>query len=211
MKKIARLLLPVLLLSITAPAAAGQGGASDPRMTDEERAKVLKLLQDSQKEYLDAIESISEAQWSYKPSPFRWSIGEVAEHIMLTEMALFRAVEGTLSRPANPDWEKKTAGKAVFIERVMPNRTNRAQAPIEVRPTGKLTRDDVIKRFKEHRTKVIAFARTTDKPLKSHTSEHPFPVFNTLSAYDWLLYVPLHTVRHNKQIAEVKASPGYPK
>jgi hypothetical protein len=211
MRKIARLLLPVLLLSIAETADAGPGGSSDPRMTDEERAKVIKLLQDSQKEYLDAIESISDAQWSYKPSPLRWSVGEVAEHIMLTEVALFRAVEAALSSPANPDWEKKTAGKAAFIERVMPNRGTRAQAPIEVRPTGKLKRDEVIKRFKAHRAEVMAFTQNTDKPLKAHTREHPFPVFSTLSAYDWLLYVPMHTVRHNKQIAEVKASAGYPK
>jgi hypothetical protein len=31
-----------------------------------------------------------------------------------------------------------------------------------------------------------------------------------LHAYHWLLYVPLHTIRHNQQIAEVKAAPGYP-
>jgi hypothetical protein len=32
-----------------------------------------------------------------------------------------------------------------------------------------------------------------------------------LNAYQWLIYLPLHTERHDKQIAEVKASPGYPK
>ncbi len=201
----------MFFVSIAQTAAAQSGGAADPRLSAEERAKVIKMLQDSEKEYLDGIESVSAAQWSYKPSPLRWSVGEVAEHIMLTEVALFRAVEAALSQPANPDWEKKTAGKAAFIERVMPSRTTRAQAPIEVRPTGKLTREEVIKRFKEHRAQVMEFARKTDRPLKAHTRDHPFPVFNTLSAYDWLLYVPLHTVRHNKQIAEVKASAGYPK
>lgn len=211
MRIISRLLLLLLLGSITSTAAAQSNGAGDPRMTADERAKVIKMLQDSEKDYLGAIEGISEAQWSYKPSPLRWSVGEVAEHIMLTEIALFRAVEAALSTAPNPDWEKKTAGKAGFIERVMPNRTTRAQAPIEVRPTGKLARDVVIKRFKEHRARVMEFAQKTDRPLKSHTREHPFPAFNTLSAYDWLLYVPLHTVRHNKQIAEVKASAGYPK
>lgn len=28
------------------------------------------------------------------------------------------------------------------------------------------------------------------------------PVFNMLNAYQWLLYIPLHNVRHNRQIAE---------
>ena len=36
-------------------------------------------------------------------------------------------------------------------------------------------------------------------------------VFGTLNAYQWLIYIPLHNLRHEKQIAEVKATKGYPK
>jgi hypothetical protein len=202
-------LIITLLITITAQSQTKM--EKDPRMTAEERARVIQWLADSEKEYLAAIENLTPAQWTYKSSPFRWSAGEVAEHIALTEAALFSSVERALARPANPDWEAKTAGKAQFIERVMPSRTGRAQAPIEVRPSGKLTREEVIKKFKETRAKIRAFAEKTDLPLKAHTLDHPFPVFNTLSAYDWLIYIPLHTMRHNKQIAEVKSSTGYPK
>ena len=55
------------------------------------------------------------------------------------------------------------------------------------------------------------FAAETKDTLKEHTVEHPFQFFGTLNAYQWLIYVPLHTMRHDKQIAEVKATPGYPK
>jgi hypothetical protein len=51
----------------------------------------------------------------------------------------------------------------------------------------------------------------TDAPMKSHTSDHPAAVFGTLNAYQWLIYIPLHNVRHNQQIAEVKDTPGFPK
>ena len=54
------------------------------------------------------------------------------------------------------------------------------------------------------------FVKDTQLPLKEHNSEHPFPVFNRLNAYQWLLYIPLHNLRHDQQIAEVKATPGYP-
>ena len=42
-------------------------------------------------------------------------------------------------------------------------------------------------------------------------SRHPFPVFNTPNACDWLIDIPLHNLRHDLQIAEVKAGAGYPK
>jgi len=57
----------------------------------------------------------------------------------------------------------------------------------------------------------VKFASQTDLALKEHTEVHPFPIFGTLNAYQWLIYVPLHTERHDKQIAEVKATAGYPK
>lgn len=208
MKKNVLTVLFSMLLAIMAGAEALE--AKDPNMTAEERAKTIKLLVDSQQEYLAALKNLTEAQWSYKPSPFRWSVGEVAEHILLTEGALFSAVEKALAQKPNPDWESKTAGKAEFIEKVVPSRSRRAQAPIEVRPSGKLSRDEVVRRFTEMRAKVLDFTRKTELPLKAHTVDHPFPVFNTLNAYDWLIYIPLHNIRHNQQIAEVKASPGYP-
>ena len=189
----------------TAPAAG------DPHMTADERAQVIKWLNETQKVYLDRLEHVSDAQWNWRPAPFRWTVGEVAEHIMLTETRLFAVVERSLASPPNPNWQAKTTGKDTFIERAVPNRGVRAQAPLEIRPTGKLSRDEVVRRYKELRVRVLEFAQKTDAPLKAHTIEHPFPVFNTLNAYDWLIYIPLHTERHNKQMAEVMAAPDYPK
>ena len=190
----------------TAPAQA----ATDPHLTADERAKLMQWLNDTQKQYLDRIEHVSDAQWHWRPAPFRWSVGEVAEHIMLTEGRLFGAVQGAMASPVNPNWQAKTTGKDAFIERALPNRSVRAQAPLEIRPTGKLSREEVIQRFKDQRARIMEFVQKTDEPLKAHTLEHPMPVFNTLNAYDWLVYIPMHTERHLKQMAEVIAASGYP-
>jgi DinB superfamily len=183
--------------------------ATEPTITPEERAKVIKLLQDSQKEFLDSVDGLTEAQWTFKPGPDRWSVGETAEHIMLAEGMLFGQAEKAVASPPNPDWEKKTGGKTELIERVMLDRSHKAQAPEAIRPQG-LSQAEVIRRYKEARAKTLAFARDTQVALKEHTTEHPFQFFNTLNAYQWLIYIPLHNMRHDQQIAEVKASAGYP-
>jgi DinB family protein len=213
MRKLTLALLVMLIGGALLNANAQQAAtaAADPHMTADERAQVIKWMNDTQKEYLDRLEHVSEAQWNWRPAPFRWTVGEIAEHIMLTEARLFSAVQRAMATPENPDWQAKTKGKDAFIERALPNRGVRAQAPVEIRPTGKLTRDEVVRRYKELRARALEFARTTDAPLKAHTIEHPFPIFNTLNAYDWLIYIPLHNERHNKQMAEVMAAPGYPK
>jgi len=202
-------LLLILFAIVNAPAL--QAPAADPKMTPEERAHVIKLLEDSQKEFLSYVENVNEAQWKWKPAPDRWSVGQTAEHILLAETALFRGVELSIGAPRNPDWEKATAGKTELLERVMPDRTHKATAPDSVQPQGQLSKAEVIRQFNEVRAKTIKFAQETQVPLKEHTWEHPFPTFKTLNAYQWLIYIPLHNLRHDQQIAEVKATPGYPK
>ena len=183
--------------------------AAEPALTPEERAKAVKLLRDSQKEFLDAVEKLSEAQWAYKPAAERWSVAEVAEHIMLSEVLIFGRVEKALAEKPNPEWEAKTAGKTEILERALPNRERKAQAPEALKPQGKWTKAEILSRFKEARAKTLKFAEETNAPLKQHTQDNPF--FGTLNAYQWLIYVPLHNIRHDQQIAEVKADAGFPK
>jgi hypothetical protein len=180
-------------------------------MTAEDRAKVIKLLNESHKQTLDLMQGLSEEQLKFKPAPEKWSVLEVAEHIYLAEGLLFGAVEKALAEKENPEWEAKTRGKTEFLERVMVSRDRKATAPESIVPSGKLTRDDVIAKLNESRAKTLKFTEETKLPLKAHTLDHPFPVFNTLNAYQWLIYIPLHNIRHNKQIEEVKADPNFPK
>src|SRR5260370_22410568 len=127
------------------------------------------------------------------------------------EGGLFSGLDRGLAAPPNPDWEAKTRGKTEFLEKVMVDRSHKAQAPEIIQPRGKLTQEEVIQRYKIARAKTLKFAEETEVSLKDHTAQHPFPVFGTLSAYQWLIYIPLHNMRHDQQIAEVKARPGFPK
>jgi hypothetical protein len=184
--------------------------AADPKMTMDERTKILNYLEESRKEFLAAIDGVSDAQWKWKPAPERWSVGEVAEHIVLAEAALFGNMRKAMANPANPSWEEQTKGKTEFIERVMAPRLGKAQAPEAIVPMGGLTQAQVRQRFETQRATMVQYATETDDALKEHTAEHPFKVFGTLNGYQWLIYAPLHTMRHDKQIAEVKATSGYP-
>jgi hypothetical protein len=185
--------------------------AADAHMTAEERMKVIGYLEESRKEFLAAIEGVTEEQWKWKPAPERWSVGETAEHIVLAEALLFGNVQKAIASPPNPAWEEKTKGKTEFIEKVMAPRLGKATAPEPIVPSGKMTQTQVRETFLKQREEIEKFARETEVALKEYTVEHPFAVFNTLNAYQWLIYAPLHTERHDKQIAEVKATQGYPK
>ena len=189
--------MPRLLLSLILclPLAA-----ADPHMTAPERTKVLHWLEESRKEFLAAIDNVSDAQWKWKPAPDRWSVGEVAEHIVLAKAGQFAKVKMALAAPSIPDWEM-----------VMAPRLGKAQAPEPIVPTGAMTRAQAKERFESQRAEIVRFASETGAALKEHLAAHPMPIFDPLNAYQWLIYIPLHNLRHEKQIAEVKATAGYPR
>jgi hypothetical protein len=176
----------------------------------EERTQVLTWLDESHKEFLAAIDRVSDAQWRWKPAPERWSVGETAEHIVLAEALLLGFVRKAMAAPPNPAWEEQTKGKTELLIRMMPSRRGRAVAPKPIVPQEGLTRAQVKERFEKQRIEIVSFVSETQMALKKHTVVHPFPTLGTLSAYQWLIYVPLHTIRHDKQIAEIKAASGYP-
>ena len=183
--------------------------AADARMTPEERTKVLNWLEESRKEFLSAIGGVTEQQWKWKPAPERWSIGEVAEHIVLAEASQFGNVKKAISSPTNPAWEEKTNGKTAMLEAILAPRLGKAQAPEALVPKGTMTPAQVKERFEKQRVEIVRFATETDVPLKQYTVDNAF--FGTLNGYHWLIYAPLHTMRHDKQIAEVKDTAGYPR
>lgn len=211
MRNSSRFIASILASMFVIVAANSPARAQDPKMTPEDKAKVIRLLNESHQQTLAALAGLSDEQLHFKPAPEKWSVLEVAEHIMMAEGLLFSQVEKALADKANPDWQEKTRGKTEFLEKVMVSRERKASAPESIVPSGKLSRDEVVAKLKAARAKTLKFAETSDLPLKAHTAEHPFPVFNTLNAYQWLIYIPLHNIRHNQQIDEVKANPAFPK
>ena len=106
--------------------------------------------------------------------------------------------------------EEETKGKTELLIQVIPSRQAKAVAPEPIVPHRKLMRAEVQERFEKQRIDIVNFAGESQMAWKEHTVVHPFPAFGTLNAYQWLLCVSLHTMRHGQQIVEVKAVPGYP-
>jgi hypothetical protein len=177
-----------------------------PHISDDERAHAIRLLRDSEREFLELVSGLTEAQWTAPAALGQWTIQQTAEHIVMGELTMLDKIAEALANPPNPDWEEQDARKTGFIGRVIPDRGRKATAPAGLEPHRRWTLEETIARYKKGRARTLKFAEEADRPLKHHLAEHPFPVFNSLNAYHWLLYIPLHNVRHNRQIAEAVRS-----
>ena len=201
------------LLLLAAILLAGTGHVVADPISKADRDKAVKELNRTRKMLEDATKGLSAAQWSFKSAPDRWSVAECLEHLTLAEDMLRGLVtDRVLKTPAQP--EKKNAEKQAQADaqvlKMIPDRTNRAQAPEALRPSNKWADTKaLLAEFEARRKKTIEFVKSSQEDLRAHFMDSP--VIKDLDGVQWILFLSAHTERHTKQILEVKADPNFPK
>lgn len=185
--------------ALPVPATADE--TTDGRLTDAERQEVVNLLEQSHADFEALVAGVSEDQWHVKPAPEKWSVGEVAEHLLLTEDMLYGIMQAALAAEPHADWQAVDAKGLNPILTTVPDRTQTFQAPERLQPTGQLDREDTLARFAAARAKTVELMHS-DAPLKSHTQ--PNPLLGDANVRQWAAYCAAHNMRHNQQIDEVK-------
>jgi uncharacterized damage-inducible protein DinB len=198
--------VPALLIAsaLAVPQAVAATGLSA-----RDRDFAIKYLEETRQKFLASIDGLSDAQWTFKAAPDRWSIAEVAEHIAVSETTILQLVtDKIVSAPPAPDSAERISDQKMIDALV--DRTARFQAPEMLRPTNRWsTRDALRKDFNAARDKTAAYVRETKDDLRGHAAPHP--VLKSLDGYQWVLLIAAHSARHTAQIEEVKTAPAYPK
>jgi len=187
---------------------AGASAVSAQEVTQAEKDKALQYLETTRKNVLEATKGLSEAQWNFKPAPDRWSVAQVMEHIAAAEDFIRGLIkEKVMMAPAGePGRDVKKTDDGVLA--MVPDRTNKAQAPEPLVPTNRFgSPDGSIRHFVESRTTTEDFLKTATG-LRDHVTDSPM---GKLDGYEFVLLIAAHSERHTKQINEVKADPNFPK
>lgn len=102
-----------------------------------ERDYAMSQLHATRKVFLDAIHGLSQAQWNFKPAADRWSIAEIAEHLVISEDNLFGEVQQMLKSPALPAAGRKTGpAQDPLVYRRMTDRSRKVKADPRASPRG---------------------------------------------------------------------------
>jgi hypothetical protein len=183
-------------------------GAEAQTLSQADLDRGLQYLETTKKNIVEATRGLSDAQWNFKPSPFRWSIAQAMEHIALSEDLLREMVEDQIKKaPPAPDRDLKKTDDMVL--EVIPDRSKKFQAPEQLRPTNHFgSPEAALKHFLESRAKTVELLKNTPD-LRAHAVDSG--LFKKLDAYQRILFIGAHSERHTKQILEVRADPTFPK
>lgn len=175
-----------------------------------ERELLLDMLATGRHALLQGLEGVTPAQCTFRRDADTWSIGDCAEHLVLTDQLLLAHVRGQiLSSPADRARRVDVRGKDGIVVSAMRDRRNKIKTFEFLEPKQRFQDGTAAAAsFEQARTITQDYVRGTTDPLHDHFA--PLPGLNDLDGYQWLLLIASHTERHVAQIAEIKQAAGFP-
>jgi hypothetical protein len=205
MKKSSLLFVMTLLL---AASALSQAPAKAPVVfTEKDREFALKYANDTRDDFVQQLTGLSDAQLNFRAAEGRWTIGEIAEHIIVVENALRGMVDGGMKSPV-PACKDEFRIQDVSVILTITNRQQKFTAPEQVRPNGRWkTVPDLLANFETTRKTSFDYMKNMKEDMRSHFAGMPFGKIDAFQAY---LFMIGHSERHLAQLKVVKADPKYP-
>jgi hypothetical protein len=198
----------LIILSLCVIAGAQMPAPGKVVFTEKDREFALKYMNDTKEDFVKQLTGLSDAQLNFRAAPGRWTIAEIAEHIIVVEQALMGMFNAPNAKTAVAcDNVPRIADTALIL--AITNRLQKFQAPEQVRPNGRWkTREDLIANFEKTRAATIEYLKANKADLRSTFVQSPM---GTIDSLQGLLFLTGHGDRHLLQLKEVKADPKYPK
>lgn len=174
-----------------------------------EKQLFFEYINDSYYNLEKSISGLTEEQLNFKPDSTRWSIMETLEHIVLTEPMLFSFLTMMMEEPSHPELKNQIKTDEEIITGIL-DRSHKTQAPPMLVPKSKFhDTNTALAELRKNRESILEFENTVSiEDLRNHISDMSG---TKVDAYQSMLYIPGHTMRHTLQILEIKNDPNFPK
>jgi len=142
-----------------------------------------------------------------KPSPERWCLNEVLEHLALVERLFVEAIARNIAAAKAAGLAPEVDDPAMLsdqLKTVVEDRTTPRTAPERVVPTGQVGAAEAFDTILATRAQLRDAIASADGLALSHvTHDHRF--FGTLNVYQWVELMAGHERRHLAQMREIAA------
>ncbi len=179
-------------------------------MTFHTIADILAENEKAHDRFLSVVSSVNETQAVFRPVENEWTIGEIVEHVSITNNGFLRITRKLLKQA---EAEGKPAKADLNLRFILSDESGipvqKFEAPETVRPTGGVSIADALASMRQT---LDGFVEIKQRVEAVDLSEQmfPHPAFGPMSAYQWMLLLSEHQDRHRRQIERLMAAPGFP-
>ncbi len=151
----------------------------------------------------DAIKRVPKGLLEQRPSPERWSVAEILEHLAMIETATVSFLTPLVETAPLLAPDTHPSPTAIPRDRLR-DRSTRVTAPEIVQPRGAMTYDQAVEALDRSRTSLLlVLEAAAGRDLTA--IGRPHPRLGQLDGYQWLAIVGAHEERHALQILEIAA------
>lgn len=165
-------------------------------MTEDNKTLTNRFLATTD-ELVKLIESFDQETFNKKPSPDKWSAGQVAEHLLIFDIRLSDVLK-TATHPT----ERDIAEKNTAVNARVSNRVNKIDAPPFLIPSDDMQTPSLLaEKIRTERANICKQIEVID--LSLHSKDFPHRLFGELTVYEWVNLIDQHTHRHIAQLKEL--------
>jgi hypothetical protein len=152
-----------------------------------------------------AVDAVPPSLREIRPSPDRWSVAEVLEHLTRVEEALTRFLGAKLSEARaagllRPESDSSPIAGLLDHDMILDRRRS-VTAGERVLPRGEMDSATALGALESARTKLREVVLGVDG-LTLDVFTLPHPALGPINGYQWFLFIGSHEARHAAQIRE---------
>jgi hypothetical protein len=174
----------------------------------EQRSTAMRYLTETRDAVERSVNSLTEAQWNFKPSAQRWSTLNVLEHLVLFETYTHYVISSMKDLPPDES-DHDPLEIEQFLLRTVPDRSKKLQSPVPGHPTGRWDSTEAIEQFLLARAKTQELLEESSY-LRGRIVPNPLYSSPDWDGYCWIIATALHTGRHIMQLEDLKNDPSFP-
>ena len=171
-----------------------------PRMEE-----VINYLDRERAALREAVDRVPAELRDKQPGPERWSVAQVLQHLGIIEkrvgLGMTMWVKQMIADGVEPETETASVMNSLPVQAII-DRTQRRNAPDEVRPTGDIDAKSAWATLEATR-ETLRSAFLAGDGLALGKVVQPHPVFGPINLYQWMLFVGSHEERHTAQVNEI--------
>jgi len=157
------------------------------------------------------VRGLSDAQLAFQPSPGKWSIGEILDHLSLAERSIARVASRVLQQAAGRGLIGEPGSMDVPPHQIDLELFNApATAPESVLPSLGRPLERLLASLEESRERLLEVSSRADGRVVGNVTIRHFQL-GELHFYQWLVLEGAHESKHLTQIRLIKAQPRFPR
>lgn len=164
----------------------------------------------------DLVAGLSEAQFNWRPSPEKWSIGECLEHLNVTARLYWPIIAQAVNDARVNGWfsngpYKRTLLGGIMIRSAEPPARMKFKAPRRFRPPADIPMNQVLSQFMSSQDRLLGLIRDANGvDLGRPRIQSPVSKLIKLTLGQSFGLMTAHERRHLWQARKVKDDPDFP-